>query len=52
MKYKISYHHELMATMFVRVADDAILYCNSDEALVKAFADGFCTAKGERYFQE
>lgn len=52
MKYKVTYHKELMATMFVRVADDAILYCNENEMYVRMFAEGFCTAKNERFFIE
>lgn len=52
MKYKITYHKELMATMFVRVADDLILYCNPNETFVKLYADGFCAAKNERYYIE
>lgn len=52
MKYKVTYLAHLMATAFVRVADDAILYANEDESLVRAYAKGFCTAKGERFFIE
>ena len=51
-KYKVSYHHGLMCTMFVRVKDDAILYTNTEESLVKAFADGFCVAKNEKFYIE
>ena len=52
MKYKITYHNGLMATMFVRVADDAILYVNENEMYVRLFAEGFCLAKGEKFFIE
>lgn len=52
MKYKVTYLAYLMATAFVRVADDAILYANENENYVRVFADGFCTAKGERFFIE
>ena len=38
-KYKVSYHTELMCTMFVRV---------KDEAYMTAYAAGFCAAKGEK----
>ena len=51
-KYKITYLHHLMCCAFVRVADDAILYSNSDENLVRAFADGFTTAKNCKYYVE
>lgn len=51
-KYKVSYHHELMCTMFVRLKDDAILYTNKDGSLVRAFADGFCVAKNEQFYIE
>ncbi len=51
-QYKITYHPTLMACMFVRIKDDAILYCNEDESNVKLFADGFCTAKNTRYYIE
>lgn len=51
-QYKITYHPTLMACMFVRIKDDAILYCNDDESNVKLFANGFCTAKNTRYYIE
>lgn len=52
MKYKVTYLAHLMATAFVRVADDAILYSNENEDYVRIYAKGFCVAKGERFFIE
>lgn len=52
MRYKISYVNSLMMTIFVRIADNAILYSNENEDFVKCFADGFCQAKNEKYYIE
>lgn len=51
-KYKITYLSYLMCSAFVRIADDAILYTNSNETLVSMYASGFCTAKNEKYYIE
>lgn len=51
-KYKVSYHTELMCTMFIRVKDEAILLTSSDEAYVTAYAAGYCAAKGEKFYIE
>ena len=52
MKYKITYLDSLMTVAFVRVADDAILYDIPNEDIVRAYANGFCTAKNEKYYIE
>lgn len=52
MKYKVTYLHHLMAMAFVRIADELIIYCNENEMYVRVFAEGYCSAKGERLFIE
>lgn len=48
MNYKVTYIAETMTTAFVRVADNAILYCNNKEANVIEFANNF----GESFWIE
>ena len=50
--YKVTYLDYLKCSVFVRVADDAILYTNSIEDLVLIFAEGFCTAKNQDFYIE
>lgn len=51
-RFKVTYLHHLMATAFVRIEDDYILYANDDEMFVIMFAKGFCAARDERFFIE
>ena len=51
-KYKVTYLHHLMATAFVRIADDAIFYANGNETFVRLYAEGFCNAKNEKFYIE
>ncbi|SFG56427.1 hypothetical protein [Prevotella sp. KH2C16] len=50
--YKVTYLDYLKCMAFVRIADDAILYTSDSEQLVTTFADGFCTAKNEKFYIE
>lgn len=51
-RFKLTYLHEYMAMALVRIADDAILYVNDNELLVRTYAEGFCGALGEKFFIE
>lgn len=51
-KYKVTYLHEYMAMAFVRIADDFMIYVNENEMFVRMYAEGFCNAKGEKFFIE
>lgn len=50
--YKVTYLDYLMCMAFVRIPDDAILYTSDSEQLVSTYADGFCTAKDEKFYIE
>lgn len=52
LPYKVTYLSDSMTCAFVRVADDAILYNNADESLVRFYADAFCAGKGCDYWIE
>lgn len=51
-KYKVTYLHEYMAMAFVRIADDFMIYVNENEMFVRMYAEGFCDAKGEKFYIE
>ena len=44
--YKVTYLSESMTCAFVRVADNALLYCNDDINNVRFYAEAFCAGKG------
>lgn len=50
--YKVTYLDYLMRMAFVRISDGAILYSSNSEQLVSTYADGFCTAKNEKFYIE
>lgn len=50
--YKVTYIDYLMRMAFVRISDNAILYSSNSEQLVSTYADGFCTAKNEKFYIE
>lgn len=50
--YKVTYLDYLMCMAFVRISDGAILYSSNSEQLVSTYADGFCTAKNEKFYIE
>lgn len=50
--YKVTYLDYLMSMAFVRISDGAILYSSNSEQLVSTYADGFCTAKNEKFYIE
>lgn len=50
--YKVTYLEYLKCMAFVRISDDAILYTSDSEQLVSTYADGFCTAKDEKFYIE
>lgn len=50
--YKVTYIDYLMCMAFVRISDNAILYSSNSEQLVSTYADGFCTAKNEKFYIE
>lgn len=50
-EYKVTYHSLELGCSFVRVADDAILFTNTEERCI-AFAMGFCQALGKKFYVE
>lgn len=50
--YKVTYLDYLMRMAFVRISDGAILYSSNSEQLVSTYADGFRTAKNEKFYIE
>lgn len=50
--YKVTYLDYLMRMAFVRISDGAILFFSNSEQLVSTYADGFCTAKNEKFYIE
>lgn len=50
--YKLTFLGHDGLSAFVRIADDAILFSNDDERVVKAYADGFSASTGQEYYIE